>query len=238
MQRYQNEDYGLPNNLNLLLVGANSAAIPTVIAPFLDNSFTTSNANFKLTASGTNAIWTASAIASANTSLGQANITTFAALSSAGPSTTNADGTFANALTNGVTFTPEATGIPIANANVFVTDTQGGVDYATNAGLYANSQTNSISGALNYAVPSGHALVVLGVGAANSAVGKTLASVPVHFGDKGNLQPTYTYSRFLAAVDVDITNGTAAKIVGIVHAPDTGDKWESLYSSISGFYGS
>ena len=215
LQRYQVEDFSVPSNLNALVQPDGAT-----IAPYLDNSWSSGVTNF--------AAFTALSTPGALQSLAAAGITSYATLP-AGTSSTNPDGTFANSLSSGATFTPETLGV---TPTVLVTDTTGG-GTATPAQAAAHT---SIAGALGYNVPTNHALIVLGVGASNTAVGKTLASVPVHFGDKASLQPTYTYGRFLAAVDVDTTGVQPAKVVGIVHAPDTTDKWESLYSSIAGYY--
>lgn len=232
---YQTQNLSYPQNLNLLSNTTGTTAAPL---SYLDNGFTANTTNFSAISDVANATDGSGNIAS---SLSNAGITKVALLPTGGV-TVNADGTYTatgNIAAAGATFTPEIVGATINSAvsnNKFITDSVGGYIY-TNAG-YGGVAKKGISGALGYNVPNGHRMIVLGVGAANSAVGKSLASVPVHFGDKGSLQPTYTYSRFLAAVDVDATDAQqAAKIVGIVHAPDTGDQWESLYSSIAGYYG-
>jgi prepilin-type N-terminal cleavage/methylation domain-containing protein len=111
-------------------------------------------------------------------------------------------------------------------------------------GVTANTATAvgvgaAIANALNYNSPlaGNSAIVVLGIGQGSSLIGQNLTSAPVHFGDKSILQPQLVYSRFLAAFDVDTSGSTAAKFIGIVHAPDKGDGWESLSSSINGYYG-
>jgi len=216
LQLYQTQNNSLPNNLNSLIDLTTS--LP---ATYLDNTFAGKTVGTAYSGIPTNYALFApvvGSVANAINSLNVAGITLLTSLPT-GTVTPNADGTFTPSLPNG-TFTPEVAGAAPA---LLVTDSTGlGTNIAT---------------ALNYTVPTGHNLIVLGVGAANSAVGKTLANVPVHFGDKASLQPTLTYSRFLAAVDVDAKNGTApAKIVGIVHAPDITDKWESVYSTIQGYY--
>ena len=245
LERYVVEDFGLPNNLNILQTGV-AAAAP---ANTLDNAFAGTTIGGAIVAStpavfATPYTWTAGnsnfnivpSTANIQASLVKAGITLVSTLA-ANQTTPNADGTFTN--TTGATFAPEVPNLAIGTVTNFVTDSGLGVNYVSGVAPYANGQNTSISGVLGYSVPTGHSLIVLGVGATNTAVGKTLASVPVHFGDKASLQPTYTYSRFLAAVDVDGTAANAAaKVVGIVHAPDTTDQWESLYSSIAGYYAS
>ena len=242
LSTYQVQFQGLPNGLNSLLEG--TGAFP---ASYLDNTFVTGatsaapiypatpsltdTTNFRIYTPVTPATATAG---NELASLNAAGITKLASLPT-GTVTLNTDGTYtpSGAIAGtGATFTAEIAPATLTAASLFVSD--------ANA-----AQGTDIATALNYTVPANHALIVLGVGASNAAIGKTLATVPVHFGDKGTLQPQLTYSRFLAAVDVDksVGSGTvanpspkAAKIIGIVHAPDTGDKWESLYSSISNYY--
>ena len=257
---YQSQNLAYPNNLNLLTTGA---AASSTLATYLDNSFASVvTAGLGVPYAGIPTNFTALAIPTATGNYGatlpasaavtltnatnsqkQAGITKFAQLV-AGNITPNADGTYTagGTLSGGATFTPEY--VNIATPAALVTDTANGLSGTgiaavtpTNAAITGVTATGTIASALGYTVPAGHQLIVLGVGSANTAVGKSLASVPVHFGDKGSLQPTFTYSRFLAAVDVDTLNGTApAKIVGIVHAPDTTDGWESVYSTIAGYY--
>jgi type II secretory pathway pseudopilin PulG len=187
LQRYQVENASIPSNLNALVDTTGNT-----LSTYLDNSWVTGgtgHTNFSALSGAS----TTGALAS----LAAAGINSYAVLP-IGASSLLPDGTFSNTLSSGATFTPETLGV---TPTVLVTDSVGGLT-ATPAQAAAHT---SIAGALGYNVPTNHALIVLGVGASNTAVGKTLASVPVHFGDKGNLQPTYTYSRFLAAVDVDTT---------------------------------
>jgi type II secretory pathway pseudopilin PulG len=253
---YQASGKGLPNNLNVLTDAVGS------LPNYIDNSWVTAAPaataaaasvaaaavvpqNFSATALGSTAGITSSlAAAGINHVAGLPPVAT-------AYSWTFTDGTFNNTGNNGATFTPEIPNIAVTN---YVTDKQtlGLYLYTTLGGTPAicagvspapvTCPNAGIANALNYtpgtgfAVPANHQMIVLGIGSANQAVGKTLAAVPVHFGDKGSLQPQYTYSRFLAAIDVDTTGADAAKLIGIVHAPDTGDQWESLYSSISSYY--
>ena len=220
LQLYQTQNNSLPNNLNTLTDTAGA------LVNYLDDTFagTSPGSNFAAAGPVTNfkLLTGATTITNAVGSLKAAGITSVAQLPVSSAIVVNNDGTFTNPVN--ATFNVE-TPVALTTTTKLVTDanaTTPGADIAT---------------ALGYNTPSGHTLIVLGVGTANSAVGKTLANVPVHFGDKAALQPTLTYSRFLAAVDVDTANGTApAKIVGIVHAPDTTDKWESVYSTIAGYY--
>ena len=255
LQLYAVSNNGLPNGLNLLT----DKLVATAPISYLDNSFNNTTANtgaagvgYGVTATNSTTNFAlldpttapkAGTLAKAITSLQNAGVTKLATLP-AGTVAVNADGTFTaggGILNNGATFTPEIAPASITATTTLVTDTVNGLAGGTPVvganGLTANG---SIAGALGYTPATGHQLIVLGVGQANAAIGKTLSSVPVHFGDKGSLQPTYTYSRFLAAVDVDTAGVTgtvqAAKMVGIVHAPDTTDGWESLYSSISAYY--
>ena len=255
LQRYQTEDYGIPNNLNAL-VDTTGATLPS----YLDNSFNGKQAvTASLGVTAAAAVPAATGVAYAGTpqnftllsapnsalalaSLAAANLNTLAELQ-IGTVTPNADGTFSAGgaiAASGATFTPEVlpTSVGYTTPTQLVTDMTGGIAYA-NTGVPTTSTApgTSIALALGYTVPTNHGLIVLGIGSGNAAVGKTIASVPVHFGDKASLQPTFTYSRFLAAVDVDLSgNNAPAKVVGIVHAPDVGDKWESLYSSIASYY--
>jgi hypothetical protein len=90
---------------------------------------------------------------------------------------------------------------------------------------------------LKYTTAANHLLIVLGVGPSVTAVGKTLGSVPVFFGDRESLQPEYVYGRFLAAIDVDYNpNPGPAKLIGIVHAQDITEKWQALANNITGYY--
>ena len=225
---YQTQYNGYPNGLNTLTTSASSTP---ALVHYLDNTFSSGGTDFGPT---NFSLLTATSSSMALASLKAAGITSFTSLAQGGV-TVNGDGTFtadSGIATSGATFTPEVSTTTTGTPAQFVTDSQGGVNYTAYAGT-----KNGISSALNYNVPTGHALIVLGVGPSNSAVGKSLASVPVHFGDSPSLQPTLTYSRFLAAFDVDTTLGTApAKLVGIVHAPDIGDQWESVYSTIAGYY--
>ncbi len=233
LQLYAVTNNGLPNGLNVLTSSATSAGI---IPNYLDNNFvnTQTSATTLATITPVN-FGTVTGSAAILGSLNAANFTTATALSATNFSYANSDGTYGFSSGGSATFDPEITAAAITATTNFVSDTAGGKDYTT--ANYAGGQNTSISGVLGYKVPTNHVLIVLGVGQSNAAIGKTLSSVPVHFGDKGSLQPTYTYSRFLAAVDVDTSGQNApAKIVGIVHAPDIGDKWESLFSSISGYY--
>jgi type II secretory pathway pseudopilin PulG len=254
---YQSQNAGLPNNLNLLT----DKLVAAAPLSYLDNTFATqavgaaygsiaanSTTNFALlTAPAANAgnygaaAGPAGFLANAITSLQGAGITRVA-ISPAGTITPNADGTYTAGLgiaAAGATFTPEVLGTAITPTTTLVTDNVQGL-----SGVNPLAGAGTIATALGYTPANGHQLIVLGVGAGNAAVGKSLAAVPVHFGDKGSLQPTYTYSRFLAAVDVDTlgtgVNGAVqpAKIVGIVHAPDVTDGWESLFTSIAGYYAS
>ena len=219
LAEYQALNGGYPNNLNSLNTGGG-------LAQFLDDSFAgagTPSSNFLSTALTSNGL----------ASLNGAGIFYVATLNT-GTSSSNGDGTFSFSLSNGATFTPEIPGKQLAAGTLLATDSLGGLTAAAGS---TTAPYTSISAALGgYTVVTGHQLIVLGVGPVNSAIGKTLGSVPVHFGDQPVLQPTYTYSRFLAAFDVDQAGGSNAKLVGIVHAPDTGDKWESVYSSISSYY--
>ena len=257
---YQTNTTSLPNNLNLLT--DNSAAAVTAIPNYIDNTGVNAGVKTAATAAAaaaanvpTNfAITTPAAagtVAGIIGSLKQAGINLYATLPTAAANYSYmvADGTFVNTAVNGATFTTEGTGVTTPLA--FVTDKQNQGAYTLNsATCLANAPATitcpngGIANALNYTpgkgfgTPANHQMIVLGIGAANSAVGNSLTSVPVHFGDKGNLQPQYTYSRFMVAIDVDATGSDPAKMIGIVHAPDTNDQWESLYSSISGYYGS
>jgi type II secretory pathway pseudopilin PulG len=260
LQLFVVSNNGLPNNLNLLTTGSGTTA-STNLATYLDNTFASSitpgtayagvPTNFTVVTAVTGGTGNYGAtgggsLTTITSSLSKAGATVFSQLPT-GTVTPNSDGTYAagGAIgTSGATFTAELPGVTTPAA--FVTDTANGLSgptaiavTTTNAAVANITAYGTIASALGYTVPNGHQLIVLGVGPSNSAVGKTLSSVPVHFGDKGSLQPTYTYSRFLAAVDVDSLLGTApAKIVGIVHAPDTTDGWESLFSSIAGYYAS
>ena len=236
---YNNQFNGIPNNLNTLIdassqapslyldnTAANATNVAAAVAAGAATPFVGTPTNFAAFTPITGSL------ANANASLAAANVTLVAQLPY-GTVSTNPDGTITNTVS--ATFSPEKLNVSLGVTTPLVSDIKSGLNYTTTN--YIGGQNTSISGVLGYNVPSGHSLIVMGVGAGNSAVGKSLASVPVHFGDKGSLQPQLTYSRFLAAIDVDSAAGTApAKIVGIVHAPDFGDKWESLYSSIASYY--
>jgi type II secretory pathway pseudopilin PulG len=99
----------------------------------------------------------------------------------------------------------------------------------------------TIGNMLGYKIPAGHAIIVLGIGSLNSAIGKTMAQAPVVFAATPTAQPHLVYSRYLAAFDVDAShlkyddNLKAAKLVGIVFGPSS-MMFEGTGSSISNFY--
>jgi len=99
----------------------------------------------------------------------------------------------------------------------------------------------TIGNMLGYKIPAGHAIIVLGIGSLNSAIGKTMAQAPVVFAATPTAQPQLAYSRYLAAFDVDAShpqyddNLKAAKLVGIVFGPSS-MMFEGTGSSISNFY--
>lgn len=143
--------------------------------------------------------------------------------------TLNSDGTYA--ATQNATFDVGTAAAATSGAGAVK-------GYVTDLGASATPATNTIANALGYTLNAGHELIVLGINQGNSAIGKTLAQAPVHFGDKATLQPQLVYSRFLAVFDVDSANGTApAKLVGIVHGPSSSDGIEGISANIKGYYG-
>ncbi|MEI6069258.1 MAG: hypothetical protein WCP96_18135 [Methylococcaceae bacterium] len=108
---------------------------------------------------------------------------------------------------------------------------------ATNTANYGGT----IGNMLGYKIPAGHAIIVLGIGSLNSAIGKTMAQAPVVFAATPTAQPHLAYSRYLAAFDVDASHAqgdeglVAAKLVGIVYGPSS-MMFEGTGSSISNFY--
>ena len=237
LQVYQASYQSFPQGLNILTAGTSTAPLGTTAAPYLDNTAQTATA-WATTVLPTNFTAFSDVAGGIAKSLSQAGINYVTSLPQ-GLTVTNPDGTFkqiGGIATNGATFTAENPSTIISNTSTtsFVTDT-------INSGLYVSGAANSsgIANALLYTTPvadSNHKMIVLGIGQGNSAINKTLASVPIHFGDKASLQPANTYSRFMAAFDVDTTGVNAAKLIGIVHAPDVGDQWESLYSSLNAYY--
>ncbi len=230
LQLYNAQFASIPGNLNALTDSA-SFNIPV----YLDNTAAKAD-----TGTGTSTYTAGNFAITTDTngyiasSLSTAKLTNLVGLTP-GTVTNNQDGTYSNTVD--ATFQQETGWTIAATGAKFVTDS------ASNGGNKVTSQpaSYSIANALGYTVGTGHQLIVLGVGPSNYAVGKTLANVPVHFGDDASLQPQITYSRLLAAVDVGnaaVTANTAAKIVGIVHAPDSSDKWESIGANIESYYGS
>ena len=236
LQLFNAQYGGIPNNLNLLTTSG--GALPV----YLDNTYVTTGLGKAVgsvagtagtTYAGTNFAPAAAALGTNGlASLNGANVTSLSTLVNTISVVQNGDGTYSAAGTGA---------IPAKAADAtFNSEVQGGLTpSATTTLLTDQASGGTIAGILNYTIPTGHQLDVLGIGQVNAAVGKTLASAPVHFGDKASLQPQITYSRLLAAIDVDLTTTQAnARIVGIVHAPDTGDGWESLSGNIESYYSS
>jgi type II secretory pathway pseudopilin PulG len=102
----------------------------------------------------------------------------------------------------------------------------------------------TIGNLLGYTIPPGHAIIVLGVGSRNSAIGVSMASPPVVFAATPTAQPHLVYARYMAAFDVDTQYAgsaisgnlaTPAKLVGVIYGPSS-MMLESAGSSIQNFY--
>jgi type II secretory pathway pseudopilin PulG len=105
-----------------------------------------------------------------------------------------------------------------------------GVAYAC-----AGSASPIVSSVTTGALKGYDGVVVLGVGQNSQMVGYVMQSAPIHFPDNPSITPNVVYSRFLGAFAVDSTGINKAKLIGIVHAPDTQEGWESLYTNVSNF---
>jgi len=80
--------------------------------------------------------------------------------------------------------------------------------------------------------PTTAAYVVFGIGARLNALGKTIASAPVHFPEAGDLPPTLAYSRFAAIYRIPATGPASLAAVAAVH----GDHFDSLNQHLGEFY--
>jgi len=171
--------------------------------------------------------------------------------------TYNADGKAID--TNGnelnITFDPNFarfrdTGLSTATVKGFVTTLDGMfISICSNTAPYnqPNACTNgtnyggTIGNMLGYQIPTGHAIIVLGVGSQNAAIGKTMSQPPVVFAATPTAQPHLVYARYLAAFDVDMEHAQydealkPAKLVGIVYGTSS-MMFQSTGSAISGFY--
>lgn len=261
---YQAQTGGYPNNLDLLTKGtdidqvlddmSNTAYDPTDGSPGGNMNWGIVNGS----APGGNGTATAAAIGA---SLLAAGITTVVPSPHTGTTLkyTNDNGTFT--LLNGTnvisaTFDPAFGGqtpVSVTAAGAYVTSVDGMfTSICTSAAPYntPNSCTKpknyggTIGNLLGYTIPPGHAIIVLGVGTRNSAVGVSMASAPVVFAATPTAQPHLVYARYLAAFDVDTQHtgsatagnvATPAKLVGVVYGPSS-MMMESVGSSIQNFY--
>ena len=167
-------------------------------------------------------------VAMALASLQAAGVSSLTSLPAASV-TTRPDGSYSVNLLKGATFTPETAAVATSLVTKLVTDSNRKHVFGATPGI-------DIAAALSYNIPSGHNVIVLGVGPSVSAIGKTVAQAPMFIRDIASLNPAITYGRFLLAVDVDVTNGTAAKMLGVVHAQDALEGWQALTSNIEGYY--
>ncbi len=253
---YQAQTGGYPNNLDLLTNGTNMDFT-------LDDYEVTNGApmNWQIASAAAGA---AGAVPSA-TNFSVSNIA--ASLQAAGINTlvpsphanangvpptnfyTNANGNYVVTSGVSVTFDPafaSMTPIPVANAAAFVTSYD---DMFTSICYPGSLPNNCVSGMnyggtigneLGYTIPPGHAIIVLGVGMVNSAIGVSLGSPPVVFAPKPQAQPQLVYARYMAAFDVDTQHtsnqgAAAAKLVGVVYG-DSSMMLESIGTSIANYY--
>ncbi len=153
--------------------------------------------------------------------------------------------TFDPAFSSGAdTFLKDVKGFVTTQDGMFHTICWNAAPYnAPNPCTLAANESNyggTIGNILGYKIPAGHAIIVLGIGSLNSAIGKTMAQAPVVFAATPTAQPHLVYSRYLAAFDVDTAHtkdegATAAKLVGIVFGPSS-MMFEGTGSSITNFY--
>ena len=170
---------------------------------------------------------------------------------------TNTSGTGKDAVTNEIsaTFDPAFGGqtpIKVTDAEAYVTTKDnmfksictGAAPYDTPNKCITKNYGGTIGNLLGYTIPPGHAIIVLGVGTRNSAIGVSLASAPVVFAATPTAQPQLVYARYLAAFDVDTQHtatstgsnmATPAKLVGVVYGPSS-MMLESAGSSIQNYY--
>ncbi len=236
LQRQQADYDGLPNGLNSLLDNTGNCpagyldntttqGVPLAPATICGPGITPTILNFCIYTQNFQKFTCAAANCSnANVikSLEAAGIKTVASLPY-GFACANADGTYAFSQTGGATFSQENPTAPLTSSSLLVSD--------RNA-----VQGLDIAAALNYRLPAGHTMIVLGAGPSTAVYAKSLAFAPVLFSAKTSLQPDFVYSRFLVALDVDYTHGSPARMIGIVHAPDIKVGWQSLRSDIEGYY--
>ena len=219
LQQYASLKGGYPQNLDSLMSDAS-----TLVTDLDDHVFTGGKTTF-----GTVTTTTKNIIPSLNA----AGILSVA-WNSAGSQSLAADGTPVNTINP--TFDPAVTLNQLVSAQTKLA-TSADANGAADGGLTIYKLFYPAATTL----PANTNVVVFGVGQSNSAVGTTLTNVPVHFGDTAFNKQNVTYGRFLAAFLVDSstpvagTPATPAQFLGIVHAPDTNDRWESLGSSISNF---
>jgi hypothetical protein len=225
--QYQALKGAYPQNLDALV----SSSASTTGVTYLDDSVWTG---------GTTNFGTISNSTGIQHSLAQAGILSVA-LNQSGTQTTLPDGTPTNSIN--ATFASTTLNNKIGTATVspssWVTSNDGGSGTGTGAMIYKlfypSAASTYNSSTPNPGLPNNMAVIVLGVGQENSAIGVTLSSAPVYFSDKAVANPNVTYGRFLAAFLVDTTGTAPAQLLGIVHAADTIDGWQNLSSNISGF---
>ncbi len=268
LQLYQNQTNALPNNLDLLALasGSPSSAVDTTIDSYVmmypgsqpmnwttasTNLTTNTNISNSLIKAGitsvvqspnTGVVYTANGDGTYTATQGVGGPTVDVTFNPAWSNSTNQ--VAVSSVTNWVTswdgmFTDYCAG-PNVIVNCGMTS---GTYTQTGGGMMANlnnSQGYTIANILGYTVPTGHQIIVLGVGQSNSAIGKTIASSPVVFaingGAGGTSLPQLVYSRYFAAIDVDAANGTsAAKMIGIIYG-DGSMQLEGISTTITNYY--
>ncbi len=220
--QYQALKGAYPQNLETLTPGTGS-----VMASDLDDSYWTKNnitgvpQNFGLLSSNP-------AIQKSLQLAGIYNV----AWNQAGQQATNPDGTPTNSINP--TFATARLNNLVSAQTKFVTDSNTVTPGLTIYNLFYPSAQVLPNNSDNSGTK---AVIVFGVGQDNSAVGVTLSSAPVYFSDKAVANENVTYGRFLAAflVDTATTNVAPAQLIGIAHASDTTDGWQSLSNNIAGF---
>jgi len=80
--------------------------------------------------------------------------------------------------------------------------------------------------------PTTAGYVAFGIGERLTAVGKTLASAPVHFPEAGDLPPTLNYSRFAAIYRIPASGPAELATVTGIH----GDHFDSIDSHLEEYY--
>ena len=221
--QYQALKGGYPQNLDALSIGTGTTPVS-----YLDDSvLTTATTNFGTITNTANIV----------NSLQQAGILSIA-FNQEGTQSITTDGTPTNTInptfTTGTTINHLISGTG-PSPKVWVTSTTPGTATSDNGATIYKLFYPAAYAANSNAMPANRNVIVLGVGQENSAIGVTLSSAPVYFSDKAIANPNVTYGRFLAAFLVDTSGVAPAQLIGIVHAPDTGDGWQSLSSNISGF---